>query len=433
MIVTVEELAPCKKLLRVEVEIEKVQEAFDEATKEIQKRVRLPGFRPGKAPKDMVAKRFEAEILNDARKKVISNSYPEAIEEKKLTVVVKPDIGEIQFAKGQACTYTATVETAPAFELPEYKGLVAKREKIAVTDEDIVGALELLRKDRTAYPTVDRAAGAGDIAVVNYAGTSEGKPLTELAPAAEGLTEKKNFWIGVEPNAFIPGFGTQLIGMKAGEKRTVNVCFPADFVTPQLSGKKGVYEVELVEVKEKMLPALDDALAKEYGAESLDKLREGVRADLQNELNAKQNLSIRRQVIESLVKQVQFDLPESVVHDETRSIVYSIAAENARRGVPKEAVDAQKEQIFASANASAKERVKASFIIQKIAEKEGVRVEEFEIVNRLQMMATQHKMPLDKLVKELKKHNGVSEIYQQMLSEKVIDLLVLNAKIEDAV
>ena len=219
--------------------------------------------------------------------------------------------------------------------------------------------------------------------------------------------------------------------MKAGEKRTVNVCFPADFVTPQLSGKKGVYEVELVEVKEKILPALDDALAKAYGAESLDKLREGVRSDLQNECNSKQNLSIRSQVVEALAKQVQCELPESIVHEETRSIVYNIAAENNRRGVPKETVDAQKEQIFASATATAKERVKAFFIIQKVAEKEGVRVEKFEIVNRLQMMAAQHKMPLDKLVKELEKHNGVTEIYQQMLGEKVIDLLVLNAKIED--
>jgi trigger factor len=136
-------------------------------------------------------------------------------------------------------------------------------------------------------------------------------------------------------------------------------------------------------------------------------------------------------VVESLLKQIQCDLPESLVHDETRSVVFNIVSENQRRGVPKDVMDAQKEQIYASANATAKDRVKASFIFQKIAEKEGVRVSQAEIANRLQLMAAQYKMPAEKLVKELEKRDGLGEVYQQILSEKVVDLLVLNAKIED--
>ena len=124
--------------------------------------------------------------------------------------------------------------------------------------------------------------------MVNYTGTCEGKPITEIAPTAKGLTEQKNFWVEAKPNSFIPGFADQLIGAKAGDKRTVNVDFPADFVTPQLAGKKGIYEVEVVEVKEKVLPPLDEELAKAYGAENLEKLQAGVRRDLENELKFKQ-------------------------------------------------------------------------------------------------------------------------------------------------
>src|SRR5258708_32507272 len=139
----------------------------------------------------------------------------------------------------------------------------------SVTEEDIQRALDTLRQQQASFQKVERPAQTGDIVVVNYTGTCEGKPITEIAPTAQGLTEKKNFWLDMGSNTFIPGFTEQLQGSKAGDKRTVSVDFPADFVTPQLAGKKGSYEVEVVEVKEKVLPVLDDALAKTYGAENL--------------------------------------------------------------------------------------------------------------------------------------------------------------------
>jgi len=424
-------LAPCKKLMRVEVEVQKVQAAFDEVINDFQHHARLPGFRPGKAPRDMVAKRFETEILDEAKRKVISEAYRAAVTEHKLQVVGQPDIEEIQFTKDQPTQFAATLETAPEYELPEYKGLPVKRTISSVTEADIVRAIDMLREQRAEYPIVARPLANGDVAVVNYTGTSEGKPLTDFAPVARGLTEKKGFWIKAEPNSFIPGFTEQLVGMKAGEKRTVNVDFPADFVTPQLAGKKGVYDVELVEVREKKMPAADDAFAKQLQAENFEKLREGVRADLQNELNSKQARDIRNQALKALLDQIKCDLPESLVNQETRGIVYNIVSENQQRGVPKEAMDAQKDAIYNSANATAKERVKALFVVHRIAEKEGIRVEQTEMTARLQSMAAQYNMPFKKLVEQLDKNNHLESVHEQLLTEKVIDLLVQNAKIED--
>ena len=259
------------------------------------------------------------------------------MDEQKLDVAwAIPTLKKFNVGRGQALQFAATVETAPEFQLPEYKGLPVKRETTTVTDEDVVHALDMLRGRQVDYKTVDRPAQAGDVAVVNYTGTSNGMPITDIAPTAKGLTEQKNFWINLDQSSFIPGFGDQLQGAKAGEKRTVNVDFPADFVTPQLAGQKGVYEVEVVEVKEKVLPALDEAFAKSYGAEDLEKLRAGVRTDLENELNYKKSRSLRNQVVQQLLGWVSFELPESVVARETRNVVYDIVHENQKRGVPKE-------------------------------------------------------------------------------------------------
>jgi len=429
--VTVENLAPCKKLVRIEVEAAKVDAAFEDMLKNYQRQARLPGFRPGKAPKAMVEKRYETDIRDEVKKKMIPDAYRDALKEQKLDVVGYPDIEEIQFGKGQALQFAATIETAPEFEMPDYKGLPAQREKGDVADEDVQKAIDLLRERQTGFKTVERELKEGDVAVVNYTGTSDGQPLTEIAPTAKGLTEQKNFWVNIDKNSFILGFAEQLVGAKAGDKRTVTVDFPADFVTPQLQGKKAVYDVEVVEVKEKTLPEMNDELAKAYGAETLEKLREGVRTDLANELKYKKERSVREQIVKGLLDRVTCELPESSVLQATRNIVYNIVTENQKRGISKEMIDQQKNEIYLSANSDAKERVKASFLFQKIAEKEGIKIEQTDVLQRIQHLAANYQMPPDKFIKELQKRNGIPEIYEQLQNEKVIDLLVQNAAVED--
>ena len=431
MSVTVETLGPCKKMLRFDIEVAAVDAVFANIAKDFSKQASLPGFRPGKAPKDMVLKRYEKEIEEEAKKKLMGDCYRDAIKEHKIEVVGYPDVEEIQFGKGQALQFAATIETAPEFEVPEYRNLAAQREKRGVTEEDIAKAINLLADRVSNFNTVAREVKDGDYVVMNYTGSSEGTPISEIAPAAKGLTEQKGFWVEVKPDSFIPGFAMQLVGAKAGDKRTVNVDFPAEFVTPELQGKKGTYEVEVVEVKEKVVPPVDDAFAKTYGAESVSALHEGVRRDLQNELNTKQSRSVRGQVVKNLLDQVTVELPETLVAQETRNVVYQIVQENQQRGVSKEMIDVQKDQIYAAANGTARERVKAQFVFQKIAAKEGVRVAPEEVQARIFVLAKQYEMAPDKFAKELEKRDGLQEIWQQLLHEKVIDFLQQNAKIEE--
>lgn len=431
MNVSVENLAPCKKLVRVELDAAAVDAAFDAVTKEIQKQAALPGFRPGKAPRDLVLKKYEAEIQEEAKRKLIGDAYRKAMEEQKLQVIGYPDIEEVQFGRGQALQFTATVETAPEFQLPEYKGLPATLETKSVTEADVDRALDMLRGQHVDYQTVARPLANGDIAVVNYTGTCAGKPITELAPTAKGLTEQKNFWVETAEGSFIPGFAAQLLGARAGDKRTVNVDFPADFVTKELQGKKGVYEVELVEVKEKVLPPLDNEFAKKYGAEDLEKLKAGVRVDLENELKHSRSRSVRGQVVKQLLGQVNFDLPETAVANETRHVVYDLVRQNTQRGIAREVIEQQKDEIYAAAAGNAKERVKLAFLVGRIAEQEKIQATQEDVLKRAQQLAMMYQMPFDQFIKDLQKRNGVQELYEQVLHEKVLELLEKNATIAE--
>jgi trigger factor len=430
--VSVENLAPCKKLVRVELDATAVNTAFDAVTKDYQKQAALPGFRPGKAPLPMVVKKYDAEIKDEAKRKLIGDAYRKAIDEQKLQVVGYPDIEEVQFGRGQSLQFTATIETAPDFQLPEYKGLPATLETKSVTDADVERALDLLRGQHANYNTVARPLASGDIAVVNYTGTCEGKVITELAPTAKGLTEQKNFWVETTEGKFIPGFAEQLIGASASDKRTVNVEFPADFVTKELQGKKGVYEVELVEVKEKSLPTLDDELAKKFGAENLDALKVGVRADLENELKYSRSKNLRGQLVRALLGKVNFDLPESAVANETRNVVYDLVRQNTQRGIARELIENQKDEIYAMAAGNAKERVKLAFVVGRIAEQEKIQASQEDVIKRAQQLAMMYQTPFEQFIKDLQKRNGVNELYEQVLHEKVLELLEKNAIITES-
>ena len=431
MNVTVENLAPCKKLVRVEVDAQTVDSTFETVTRDFQRHANLPGFRPGKAPRTVVENAYGSRIEEEVKRKLMNEAYRKALDQEKLHVVTQPDIEEIQFGRGQALQFAATIEIEPEFELPEYKGLAVKREAGVTTDADVERALNVLRDQRAAYNDLTRPVQAGDFAVVNYTGTCEGRPITELSPTARGLTEQKNFWVRVDQDSFISGFAPQLIGASIGEKRTVNVDYPADFVAPQLSGRKGVYEVEIVQIKERTLPELNDEFAKSFGAESLEKLRSGVHTDLQNELDYKRKRDTRNQLVGTLLAQVKCDLPESVVLAETRSVIHSIVRENQERGVTKEVIEKQKDEIYSVANNSARERVKASFILNRIAKKEAIKVDQQEIAQRVMVLAQQNNMKPDQLAKQIRERDGFAEIHEQILTAKVLDFLELNAKVEE--
>ena len=431
MNVTVENLAPCKKLVRVDVEAPVVDAEYDRIITEFQQHVSLPGFRPGKVPRDRVIKTFAKQIDDEVKKNLIGQHYRKALDEQKIHAVSNPDIEELQFGRGQALQFTATLETAPDFELPEYKGLPVRVPPTVVTESDMDRALNVLREQRATYRDVERPVQAGDFVVLNYTGTCEGKPISDIVPTARGLTAQQNYWVHVEKDAFIPGFTEQLVGAAKGDHRSVQVEFPADFVEKLLTGKKGVFEVDILQVKERALPEINEELAKAYGAENLEKFRDGIREDLLRELKYKQRTNVRNQLLGALLGRVTCELPESVVQVETRNVVYDLVRQNQERGVSRETIDEKKEEIYSFASNNAKDRVKSAFILGRIAEKEGIKASREEISQRIIALAAQYQIKVDKFLRQLQERNGISEIEEQIITGKVLDFLQLHAQIEE--
>jgi len=429
--INVTDLSPCRKQLRVEIDVETVNAKFDSVAKDFRRHAHLPGFRPGKAPLANVMRSYGDKISDEVKRVLMSESYSKALKENGLRPVIMPEVEELQFGHGKPFQYLATLEVTPAFELPEYNGLEVEKERRTVTGADIDKAMDTLREQRVSYTDVDRPAGEDDFIVVNFTGTIDDKPITDLVKVARGLTEQKNYWRHKKQNPLIPGIVEELIGAGKGDKKTVTVTIPDEVIYEELVGKEASYEIELVQVKEKSLPELDGEFAKGFGAESMDKLREGVENDLKNELEYSQKKSIRNQCVDKLLDSVTCDLPETIVNEATRAGVHNIVQENHQRGVGKEVIEENKDRIYANAKVDAEMRVKANYILSKIAEKEGIKVTEQELSRQVAALATQQKVKPQKLAQQLKDNGGIYQVQEEILNSKVIDLLEEKANVTE--
>ena len=431
MEVTITDLSPCKKQLRIEIDVETVNAKFDAVAKDFRRHAHLPGFRQGKAPLANVMRSYGDKIGEEAKRTLMSDSYAKALKENELHPVIMPEVEELQFGHGKPFQYLATLEVTPAFEMPEYIGIEVEKERRSVNDADIAKALDTLREQRVSYADMDRPVMEEDFIVVNFTGTIDDKPITDLIKVARGLTEQKNFWLHKTQNPLIPGTVEALIGSSKGDKKTVTLTIPQDFVYEEIVGKEAKYEIEVVQVKEKSLPELDDKFAKGFGAESMEKLREGVENDLKNELEYSKKKSIRNQCVDKLLNDVTCDLPETIVNDATRAAVHNIVQQNHQRGVGKEIIEENKDKIYANAKTDAELRVKANYILSKIAEKEGIKVTDQELSRQVAAMAAQQKIKPQKLAQQLKDNGTIYQVQEEILNAKVIDLLEEKAKITE--
>ncbi len=429
----IEETAPCRKKLRVEIDSTRADKTRAEIATEFRKAARIPGFRPGKAPEAMVERRYAKEIDEELRKKLIPVSYQEALKEHSLNVVGYPQIESVEYEVGAPFVFTALVDTTPDFELPEYKGIPLRDKEVTVTDDQITETLETLRDQQADFQDVEgRALQSGDFAVLNYSGTAEGTPVAELVPQSKTLGENENAWVLIESKSFLPGFCDQLVGATVGEKRQVQVDFPDDFPHETLSGKKATYFVDVVAIKEKNLSPLDDEFAKKVGAETLDQLQNDIREGLTRQHEQERDADLRKQVADYLLEQVSFDLPESLVEQETRSIVYDVVRENSMRGASKEMLEEKRDEIFGVANKSARDRLRVSFMIEAIGKKESIEVAPEEMEERIMRLAQQQRITPDRLKAQLSERNALGEIEEQVLVSKTLDFLISNAKVSSA-
>ena len=432
MNVQLENLPNCITTMRVEVPADKVSQAREAIVREYAQHAKLPGFRPGKAPRAVVETKYKKEIAEELQTRVISGSCREAIAENKLRALNISNVEDVEFAPDQTLRFTATVVTSPAFELPEYKGIKIEVASAEVTDKDIDEGLERLRDQAADFVDVtDRALAMEDFAVITYTGTIDGKPADEVVPAAKILAANTDFWIKLTAETFLPGFGEKLVGMTTGETREFDLTVPADFAVADLASKTLHYSVTLNSIKSKVLPEVDDAFAATVApGKTLAEVRELIRGEVTRQKSVEQENEKRGLIMKQLLSQIECELPEGLVYNETQRVLSDVIRENQGRGVPEEVIREKHQELMASAGEAARERLKGTFVLIRIAEAEKLTVTREEFQRRLAMMAMRYQMPVEKLQKELEKREALESINEEILTGKVLDFLLTNASVE---
>ncbi|MBP7142913.1 MAG: trigger factor [Opitutaceae bacterium] len=422
-----------RKNLVVSLDAAEVSSKHAATVAEFVRYAKIPGFRPGKAPMAVIAKRFEKDIADEFKQKVVAEAYREGVEKSKLDILnlVQANPGTIE--NGKPAELTFSIDVRPEFEVPDYSELTTEVGSTEVSDAEIDQVIERLRSERADFKVADRASQKGDYIKLSYEGIVDGKPILELVPEKQIYGKVPQTWEEVdgEQEGLIPGLGKQLSGMRAGEKKEVAVQFPAEFHgAPELAGKAATYSVEILEVRERVLPEIDEAFLKTHEAGSVEELRDGIRGNLRMQKEYQNRTDQRRQVIESLLQKTDFEIPSSLVEVETQNVLRRFIEENMRRGVTQDQFEKDKKELFESARRSAASRVKSQLILSKIAEKEDIKVSENDINQYIiQESQRSHTAP-DKLLKQLSgDRSQLRSVHQDIIFDKAVEFLVSKAKV----
>jgi trigger factor len=422
-----------RKSLVVTLDKSEVETEHQAVVGEYVRLARLPGFRPGKAPTALVTKRFAKEITEEFKQKVVTKAYREALEKEKLDVLNVVNVEEGTIEPGTSAAITVTVDVRPEFTLPDYVGIPTKVPSAEPTDAEVDNVIQALRSEAADFKPAERAAAKGDYVKMAYEGTLDGRPLSEVVGDRQLYAKVPQTWEEVEGanEGIIPGLGKHIMGVSKGDKRTATITFPADFQpVPALAGKTAEYALEIQEIRERILPELNEAFFKSHQADDLEGLKSQVRSNLRLQKERSNLASQRNQVTQALAERVVFDPPTSLVDNETQSVLRQFIEENMRRGIAAEQFEKDKKELIEGAKKAAAGRVKVQLILAKIAEAEKITVNDRDIDAYIRREAARSNQRPDKIAKELSKdREALRSVQQAIIFDKSVDFLVSKATV----
>jgi len=424
----------CIVNLEIDLPADRVTKEWNNIAKEYQKQARIPGYRPGKAPMSMIESRYGREIESEIRDSLSHEVVIEAAKEKNLRLHAIDKITESIIAPDKSMKIHAVVVRTPDFDLPEYKNLALEVYKRAVTEADVDQLLEYLRDPHSTFePVTDRALAMEDFAVVTYEGKVDGQLLSEVAPKAPAqLSGRRNAWVLMSEGTLVPGFAKAIEGMKIDEQRNFTLDVPENFPVSEIQGKKVDYSVTLHGINLRKAAPLDDALAEkiEPGA-TLESLKQKIRERQQESADYQFDTAKRNAAVKKLLSLFTCELPEQAVAVETGSIIKDIVAESQARGMSDDDLKSSTDQIVETASESARERVRANFVLLRIAEQEKIEETESELYQALFETAERHQIPVKKLAKDLSRKGGIGRLREQIRITKALDYVVSNATVTE--
>ena len=429
MSVKVENLEKNMAKLTVEVDNAEFLKAIDVAYKKNRNKFNLPGFRKGKAPKEMIMKMYGPQVFfEDALNEILDKTYPEAAKESGLEIVSRPEIGVEQIGMDQNVIYTATVAVKPEVTLGEYKGVTVEKAETTVSAKEVNEKLAAELEKNARVVEVEREIKKDDIATIDFVGSVDGVEF-------EG-GKGEDYPLTIGSGTFIPGFEDQLIGRKAGETVDVKVTFPENYGAKDLAGKEALFVTTIKAVKEKQVPAADDEFASEVSEfDTLDEYKKDLKKTLKEEKEKAATTTNERNVIAKVVENASVEIPAPMLEAQLDNMLYDYQTRLAQQGIPMDQylqITGQTvEQIKDQMKESAEKNLKTSLVIEAIMEKENITVAEERVDEEFKKIAEQYKMEYDDLKKTVSEEQKES-MKREIAFQETIDMLVAEANLVKA-
>lgn len=431
----VQDINPTRKTIAVSVTSEEITKQEAKLIKDFQHQAKIPGFRPGKAPENMVRSRFAKDIQQELKQRIISQAHQEGVAGADFEVFTIVELEEGEITSGQDAVITFTVDVIPEFNLPAYEGLKVSAEPTDASDEEVTKMLDQILSQRAEFNVAEKAAEKGDYVQCGYVGKIGDELVADLVPDATMYGSQKTTWeeAGSEDAPGVRAIIDGLVGMKAGDAKEVTMEFPEDFKPEALAGKTAVYSLEAKEVREKVMPEMDEAFFKSLQVKDEAELRERIAENISNQKKQQNANAERQQITEELLKAVDFPIPESGVERETESVLRDFMRRNMQQGVSAEEFEKHKESLHEGASKAAHDRLKSRLILTKIAEKEKIKVENEDFSRMIMMEAQQSGQNPEKVVKELRKDQSrINDMRREIILGKTMDWLLEKAERSEA-
>jgi trigger factor len=411
--------ADCKRSVEIEIPLEEVEKTKERVTSSLRQRVRLPGFRPGKAPLSMIQSRFESDIRHEVLDVLLPQAFREKVEKDGFKVVGQPNVSDLKFEAGQPIHFKAEFEVAPEFEVAEYHGLPAKYEEPQVTDEEVSTRIESMREKKADYINLDpRPLEANDYVLVHL------KSLEGLAETIDTDVQ-----IQVSGEETLPAFTEALLGMNPEEMKPIDITYPEDYGQENLAGKTVKFELTPKTLRKKELPALDDEFAKDLGDfQTFDELKEAVRKSIFSEKQYAAQQAAKEELIDKLVEGNDFAIPEVYIERQIENQVRMQLSDLAGRGIDPETIKLDWAKVKENQKDKATRNVRASLLLEKIADKEGIHATKEEVDNEVQRIARREREALPVTRAKLEKDGALGRISGHIQTEKTLQFLFENAK-----
>jgi trigger factor len=421
MKVAVEELESCKRRLAVEAPVDIVQKEWERAYGRVQKRAALPGFRKGHVPRSLVKLHFADDVRREVAEHLIPDVYRQALTEAHIDPVNEPDLQELRLEENAPLSFKAVVEVKPAIALGDYRGVEVEHTTPPVTDADVADTLERMRDQHAEFRSVDRAAATGDLVVVDYT----------LAPQDHEPTTANGYHFVVGGGTVLPEIDHAVVGLKAGNERDVDLRFADDHRIESLRGKSGTAHIKVGEVKEKVLPTLDDEFAKGLGEfDTLDAVRAEVRKQLEAARAAEGRRALEDKIVQALLARHEFGVPDAMVMRQVAHQVEHTRERLRRQGVDPDGIQWDYAKIVSELRPAAEQGVRRALLLEAIAEKEAIAATETELDAEIEKFARAGQRPAPAVRRMMEKNGDLEALRHGLRERKTLDMLIEHARIK---